>query len=86
MWHIQKQNFHQQLIFRNAEFGFRNSEFGIENPYRSKTNEPFGPSYKREGIRFILPVTIRRRVSLLQTRDGINFGLVRMYVTWIIFT
>ena len=40
---------------------------------------------------FILPVTIRKRFSLLQTIEGINFGLVRMYVTlcrifWIILT
>ena len=32
-------------------------------------------------IRFILPVTIRKRFSLLQSIEGINFGLVRMYVT-----
>ena len=42
-------------------------------------------------VRFILPVTISKRFSLLQTTEGINFGLVRMYVTpyrifWIIFT
>ena len=40
---------------------------------------------------FILPVTIRKRFSLLQTIEDKNFGLVRMYVTpyrisWIIFT
>ena len=29
---------------------------------------------------FILPVTIRKRFSLLQTTEGINFRLVRMYV------
>ena len=38
-----------------------------------------------------LPLTERKRFSLLQTIEGINFGLVRMYVTpyrisWIIFT
>ena len=42
-------------------------------------------------VRLILPVTIRKRFSLLQTIEGINFGLVRMYVTpyrifWKIFT
>ena len=42
-------------------------------------------------VRFILPVTIRKRFSLLHTIEGINDGLVRMYVTpfrifWIIFT
>ena len=42
-------------------------------------------------VRFILPVSIRKRFSLLQTIDGIDFGLVRMYLTpylisWIIFT
>ena len=39
----------------------------------------------------MLPVTIRRRFSLLQTIEDIQFGLVRIYVTpyfifWIIFT
>ena len=43
------------------------------------------------GVRFILPVTIRMRFSLLQTIEGINFGLVKIYVTpyrifWILFT
>ena len=44
-------------------------------------------------VHFILPVTIRKRFSLLQTIADINFGLVRMSVTlyrtsifWIIFT
>ena len=42
-------------------------------------------------VRVILPVTIRKRFSLLQTIEGRNFGLVRMYVTpyrifWKIFT
>ena len=42
-------------------------------------------------VRFILPETIRSRFSFQQTIEGINFGLVRMYVThyrisWIIFT
>ena len=42
-------------------------------------------------VRVILPVTIRKRFSLLRTIEGINFGLVRMYVTpyrffWKIFT
>ena len=32
-------------------------------------------------MRFIFPVTIRRRFSLLQTIEGINFCLVRMSVT-----
>ena len=32
-------------------------------------------------VRLILPVMIRNRFSLLQTKEGINFGLVRMYVT-----
>ena len=32
-------------------------------------------------VRFILPVTIRKRFSLLQTIEDINVGLVRMYVT-----
>ena len=31
-------------------------------------------------VRFILRVTIRKRFSLLQTIEGINFGLVRMLV------
>ena len=30
---------------------------------------------------FIVPVTIRKRFSLLHTIEDINFGLVRMYVT-----
>ena len=42
-------------------------------------------------IHFILPVTIGKRFSVLQTIEDIHFGLVRMYVThchifWIIFT
>ena len=42
-------------------------------------------------VRFILPVTIRTRFSLLETIEDINFGFVRMYMTpyrisWIIFT
>ena len=42
-------------------------------------------------VRVILPVTIRKRFSLLPTIEGINFGLVRMYETpyrffWKIFT
>ena len=42
-------------------------------------------------VRFILPVTIRKSFSLLQTIEDINFGLVRMYVapyriSYIIFT
>ena len=42
-------------------------------------------------VRFILPVTIRKHFSLLQTIEDINVGLVRMYVmpyriSWIIFT
>ena len=32
-------------------------------------------------VHFILPVTIRKCFSLLQTIKDINFGLVRMYVT-----
>ena len=32
-------------------------------------------------VRFILPVMIRNGFSLLQSIEGINFGLVRMYVT-----
>ena len=32
-------------------------------------------------VRVILPVTIRKRFSLLRTIEGINFGLVRMYET-----
>ena len=40
-------------------------------------------------VSLILPVTIIKRFSLLQTIKGINFGLFRMYVTpyrisWII--
>ena len=50
----------------------------------------FKKSYKIK-VRCILPVTIRKRLSLLQAIEDINFGLVRMYVTpyrifWIIFT
>ena len=42
-------------------------------------------------VRVVLPVTIRKRFSLLRTIEGINFGRVRMYVTpyrffWKIFT
>ena len=44
-------------------------------------------------VRFILPLTIRKRFSLLQTVEGINVGFVRMYeyvtpyrIFWIIFT
>ena len=42
-------------------------------------------------VHFILPVTIGKRFSLLQTIEDIHFGLVRVYVThyrivWIIFT
>ena len=45
----------------------------------------------KKKVRIILPVTIRKRFSLLQTIEDINFGLVRIYVTsfcifWIIFT
>ena len=41
-------------------------------------------------VRFVLPVTIRKRFSFLQIIEGITFGLVRMYVmpyhiSWIIF-
>ena len=32
-------------------------------------------------VRFILFATIRKRFSLLQSIEDINFGLVRMYVT-----
>ena len=32
-------------------------------------------------VLFILPVTIRKRFSFLQTIKDMNFGLVRMYVT-----
>ena len=35
----------------------------------------------RRKKRFILTVSIKKRVSLLQTIKGIIFGLVRMYVT-----
>ena len=40
---------------------------------------------------FILPVTIVKRFSLIQTIEDINFGLVRIYATpyrisWKIFT
>ena len=50
----------------------------------------FKKFYKRK-VHFILPVTIRKRFSLLQTIEDIHFGLVRMCVTpyrifWIIFT
>ena len=42
-------------------------------------------------FKLILPVMIRKRFSLLQTKQNIKYGLVRMYVTphrisWIIFT
>ena len=42
-------------------------------------------------VHFIFPETIRKRFSLLQTIEHIDFGFVRMYVTpyrivWIIFT
>ena len=42
-------------------------------------------------VRFILSVTIGKRFSILQTIEGINFGLVRMRVSpyrmfWIIFS
>ena len=50
----------------------------------------FKTFYKMK-LRFILHVTIRKRFSLLQTIEDVNFGLVRMYVMpyrifWIIFT
>ena len=32
-------------------------------------------------VYLILPVTIRKRISLLHTKEDTNFGLVRMYVT-----
>ena len=32
-------------------------------------------------VHFILPVTIRKRFSILHTIEDIHFGLVRMYVT-----
>ena len=32
-------------------------------------------------VHFILPLPIRKRFSLLQTIEDINFGLIRMYVT-----
>ena len=48
-------------------------------------------SSTRTKVHTILPVTIRKLFSLLQTIEDINFCLVRMYVTpyrifWIIFT
>ena len=48
-------------------------------------------SSTRMKVDFILPLTIGKRFSLLQTIEDIHFGLVRMYVTpyrifWIIFT
>ena len=51
----------------------------------------YGLRSSRMKVRFILPVSIRKRFSLLQTIEDIHFGLVRMYVTpyrisWIIFT
>ena len=53
-------------------------------------NVPSKSSTKMK-VHFILPVTIGKRFSLLQTIEDIYFGLVRMYVThyrifWIIFT
>ena len=47
--------------------------------------------FKKMKVHFILPVTIRKRFSLLQTIEDIHFGFVRMYVAhyrifWIIFT
>ena len=52
-----------------------------------------GPSTRssKTKVRFILLVTIRKSFSFLQTIEGLNFGLVRMYVTpyhisWIIIT
>ena len=50
----------------------------------------FKKIFKTE-VRFILSVTIRKRFSLLQIIDGINFCLIKMYMTpyrisWIIFT
>ena len=53
--------------------------------------EPSKISSNEMNVRFILPITIRKHCSLLQTIEGIYFGLVRMYLTlyrisWIIFT
>ena len=50
----------------------------------------FKKIFKNVKVRFILPVTIRKSFSLLQTIEDTNFGHVRMYVTphrisWIIF-
>ena len=47
--------------------------------------------YSKMKVRFILPVTNRKRFSFLQIIEDINFGLVRINVTpyrisWIIFT
>ena len=46
--------------------------------------------YKIEGILYFA-CNDKKRFSLLQTKEGIHFGLVRMYAThyrifWIIFT
>ena len=37
--------------------------------------------HSKRKIHFILPLTIRRVFSLLRTKEGINFGLFKMYVT-----
>ena len=48
---------------------------------RKKTQFLFKSCVRYVMVRFILPVTMRKRFSLLQTIVGINFGLVRIYVT-----
>ena len=49
----------------------------------------FKKKFKKEGTLYLACNDKRRRFSLLQTVDGINFGLVRMYgtlyrISWII--
>ena len=51
----------------------------------------FKKYYNKMRVHFILPVTIEKRFSLLQTIDDIYIGIVRTYVTpyrifWMIFT
>ena len=48
------------------------------NLIKEKLRVPSKSSTKMK-VHFILPLTIRRHVSFLQTMEDIHFGLVRMY-------
>ena len=71
-------------------------DISMPHIYKRTNRNQYAPHFFKVGgrkrkVHIILPVMIRRPFSLLQTIEGINFGLVIMYVTldrisWIIFT